>query len=114
MTRTNIFICAGFSPSARILRAALRGISTKKDIIVISGCPAMAGLEKAQEEVKGLNPNDTLVIDGCDGCCGLQALMGMGLTPAKTLILDRYFSVSDKTIKMAEDKILKAMEEMGR
>ena len=114
MTQTNIVMCAGFAPSARVLRAALRDISTKKDIKVISGCPAMAGLSKPQEEMKSLDPNSTLVVDGCEGCCGLQSLMAMGVMPAKNILLDKYFTVDEKSIRGAEEKILKAMEEMGR
>ncbi len=114
MTQTNIVMCAGFAPSARVLRAALRDLSTKKDIKVISGCPAMAGLAKYQEELRSLNPNDTLVIDGCEGCCGLQSLMAFGVMPAKNILMDKYFSVDEKSIRSAENRILKAMEEMGR
>ncbi len=114
MTPTNIVICAGFAPSARVLRAALRDLSTKKDIKVISGCPAMAGLAKYQEELRSLNPIDTLVIDGCEGCCGLQSLMAFGVMPTKNVILDKYFSVDERSITAAKEKILKAMEEMGK
>ncbi len=113
MAHIDAIICSGFSPSGRVLRAALRNISKKKDITVISSTPAAAGLQKYVREIRKLDPNTTLVIDGCDGSCGLQVALAMGIVPSKTLILDNNFLADEKSIKAAEEKILKALKEMG-
>lgn len=114
MSQTDIVMCAGFSPSARMVRKALRRVAEKKDIRVHTPCPAGAGLAKYQEELKALDPANILVVEGCDGCCGMQGLMLMGITPPKLLLMDKVIFVDEKAIQVAEDKILKALAEMGR
>jgi len=113
MTHIDVVMCSGFSPSARVLRAALRNIASKKDIRVISVAPVAAGLSKFVEEMKSLNPVTTVAVDGCEGCWGLQVTMAAGIMPSKTVILDKYFLVDEKSIKGAEEKLLRALQEMG-
>jgi hypothetical protein len=113
MSQINVVMCAGFSPSARMVRKALRRVTEKKDIRVVSPCPAGAGLAKYQDELKALDPQKTMAVEGCDGCCGMQALMLYGIMPAKTVIVDKVISVTEKDIVAAEQKILDALKEMG-
>jgi uncharacterized metal-binding protein len=110
---TYVVMCAGFSPSARMVRKALRKVAEKKDITVITPCPAGAGLVKFEDELRALDPRRTLVVDGCEGCCGMQALMLYGVMPAKTLVMDKVVVIDDKAVASAEEKILAALKEMG-
>ena len=50
----DIVICSGYSPGARVLRAAVREISKRRPIRVVTVAPALAGLPKAVEDMKGL------------------------------------------------------------
>ena len=109
----NILICAGFSPSARVVCQALRRVSEKKDIRVHTPCPAGAGLNKYIEELRSLDPNRTIVVEGCDGCCGTQTLMMHGLIPMKTVIIDKTAVVDERSVSAAENKILASLQEMG-
>jgi len=109
----NVVMCAGFSPSARMVRKALRRVAEKADIKVITPCPAGAGLAKYQEEIKALDPQRTVSVEGCDGCCGMQGLIPFGVMPAKTVIVDKVVSVTEKDIAAAEATILAALKEMG-
>jgi uncharacterized metal-binding protein len=113
MSQVNIVMCAGFSPSARMVRKALRRVAEKKDIKVVTPCPAGAGLAKFADELKALDPHRTLAVEGCEGCCGMQALLLYGITPAQTLVVDKVIAVTEKDIAAAEDKILAALKEMG-
>lgn len=113
MTQINVVMCAGFSPSARMVRKALRRVAEKKDIKVISVCPPGAGLAKYVDEMKALDPNRTLVVDGCDGCCGMQGLMAHGVMPAKMVIMDKVVVIDEKAVATAEQRVLDALQEMG-
>ncbi len=113
MTRINVIMCAGFSPSARTIRKALRRVAEKKDIEVISPVPAGAGLNKYIEELRALDPAMTLVVEGCDACCGTQALLLFGISPARTMVMEKVIVVDEKTISSAEEKILGALKELG-
>ncbi len=113
MTPVNVVMCAGFSPSARMIRKALRRVAEKKDIVVITPCPAGAGLAKYADELRALDPTRTMVVDGCEGCCGMQALMLYGVMPAKTLVMDKLLVIDEKAISSAEEKILAGLKEMG-
>ncbi len=112
MSQVNVVMCAGFSPSARILRTALRRISENEDVKVVTTCPAAAGLSKYEDELRALDPNRTLVVDGCEGCCGMQALMLYGIMPRKNVVLDKYIIVDERSIKASEERILEALREM--
>ncbi len=109
----NILMCAGFSPSARVVRQAIRRVSEKKDIRVLSPCPAGAGLAKYVDELKALDPAQTIVVEGCDGCCGTQTMMLYGVMPTRTVIIDKTSTVTEKSVAAAEEKILASLQEMG-
>lgn len=109
----NILMCAGFSPSARVVRQAIRRVSEKKDIRVLTPCPAGAGLAKYVDELKALDPAQTVVVEGCDGCCGTQTMMLYGVMPTRTVIIDKTAVVTEKSVAAAEEKILASLQEMG-
>jgi uncharacterized metal-binding protein len=113
MSQINVVMCAGFSPSARMVRKALRRVTEKKDIKVVTPCPAGAGLSKFADALKALDPNKTLAVEGCEGCCGMQALLLYGITPSKTLVVDKVVAVTEKDIAATEAKIIAALQEMG-
>jgi uncharacterized metal-binding protein len=113
MNQVDVVMCAGYSPSARVVRKALRKVSETKDIRVITPCPAGAGLAKFEEEIKALDPSRTMVVEGCDGCCGMQVLMVHGIMPSRTVIVDKTAIADDKSVADAEAKILEALKEMG-
>ncbi|OPY32529.1 MAG: DGC domain protein [Methanomassiliicoccales archaeon PtaU1.Bin124] len=110
MSRVDIIMCAGFSPSARMVRKALRRVAEKRDIRVLSPCGAGSGLAKYQEELRTIDPAKALVVEGCDGCCAMQGLMMQGIGAPKLLIMDKIILVDEKAIAAAEQKILQALE----
>ena len=109
----NILMCAGFSPSARVVRQAIRRVSEKKDIRVLTPCPAGAGLAKYVDELKALDPARTIVVEGCDGCCGTQTMMLYGVMPTRTVVIDKTSAVTEKSVAAAEERILASLQEMG-
>lgn len=113
MAQVNILMCAGFSPSARVVRQAIRRVSEQKDIRVYTPCPAGAGLAKYVEELRSLDPNRTIVVEGCDGCCGTQTMMLHGVIPTRTVIIDKTAIADEKSVAAAEAKILASLREMG-
>jgi hypothetical protein len=114
MNQVDIVMCAGFSPSARMVRKALRKVAEKRSIRVLTPCPSGAGLVKFQEELKALDLSNTLVVEGCDGCCAMQNLIPLNVTPTHLVIMDKVVHVDDKAVAVAEQKILKALAEMGK
>ncbi|MCE5252742.1 MAG: putative zinc-binding protein [Actinomycetia bacterium] len=113
MAQINVLMCAGFSPSARVVRRALRRVAEKKDIRVLSPCPAGAGLAKYIDELKALDPDRTVVVEGCDGCCGTQTMLLYGVTPTRTVIIDKTAVVDERSVAAAEAKILASLQEVG-
>jgi len=113
MSQINIVMCSGFSPSARMVRKALRRVAEKKDIKVISVCPPDAGLQKYSEELAALDGSRTMVVEGCDGCCGSMGLMLQGVTAGKTVIMEKTMTIDEKAVAKAEEAILAALREMG-
>ncbi|NLI73211.1 MAG: hypothetical protein GX369_00345 [Euryarchaeota archaeon] len=113
MNQINVVMCSGFSPSSRMIRKALRRIAEKVDIRVISVCPSSANLAKHVEEITELNPTRTLVIEGCDGCCGSINLMMRGVIASKTTIMEKVSIVDESAINRAEESIMAALEEMN-
>lgn len=73
----------------------------------------MAGVPRAMEEIKQLDLENTIVIDGCEGACGLQSLMQLGVKPRSSLIIKKYASVNENNIQEAEQEILSFMEQEG-
>jgi uncharacterized metal-binding protein len=113
MAQVNVLMCAGFSPSARVVRQALRRVAEKKDIRVLTPCPAGAGLAKYVDELKALDPSRTVVVEGCDGCCGTQTMMLHGVMPMRTVIIDKTAIADERSVAAAEAKILASLQEMG-
>lgn len=101
----DVVICGGFSPGARVLRAAVRNLSRDHDLCIITLTPALVGIKQSLEEVDSLDPNNTLVIDGCEGGCAIQSLMKLGKSASRSLLLKKYPSVNEKNIAEAEISI---------
>ena len=108
----DIVICSGYSPGARILRAAVREISKRRPIRMVTVAPALAQLPKAMEDMRGLKDRKVIVVDGCDGLCGLQVLMQYGVQPTGKLMMGPYFMVDEKGIAEPTKQIEKLMDEV--
>jgi len=110
----NVVICGGFSPGARVLRIAMHGVVSCGDVSVITLGPSLAGLEKPAEDVRTLDPQNTVVVDACEGGCGNQGLARFGVKPMSVLVLPKYPMVSEKNVKDAEARVIKFIEEARR
>ncbi len=108
----DLVICGGYSPQARVLRAAVRAVAKCGEVQVITLCPALAGLANRLEEIKSLDPERTIVIDACEGGCALQALQLIGLKPKSSILLTKYPVFSDKYVKEAQEKIVRLLAEV--
>jgi uncharacterized metal-binding protein len=108
----DIVICSGYSPGARILRAAVRDISKRRAIRVVTVAPALAQLPKAIEDMNALKGRKVIVVDGCDGLCGLQVLMQFGVQPDGKMMMGPYFKVDEKGIADTSKQIEKLMDEV--
>jgi hypothetical protein len=108
----NVVICGGYSPQARVLRAAVRNVAQCGEIRVITVCPALAGFEKYVEEIKALEPSSTVVVDACEGGCGNQGLAKFGVRPKAVAIMDKYPAFTEKSVKAAEERILSFIKEV--
>jgi hypothetical protein len=108
----NVVICGGYSPGARVLRAAIRNVAQCGEVRVITACPALAGFEKSVEEISSLDPASTVVVDACEGGCGNQSLAKFGVKPKAVAIMDKYPAITEKSIKAAEDKIRAFLKEV--
>lgn len=113
MSPVDIVMCAGLSPSARVVRQALARVAEIEDIVVHSTCGASAGVERHRQEIVSLNPRRTLVVDGCDGFCGLLALRGFGVEPIRSVYIDNVPVVTEKAVADTAEKVLKALKEMN-
>lgn len=102
----DVVICGGFSPGARVLRAAIRSVCEEREIRVVTLTPAMAGIEPSLEDVRLMAPAQLVVIDACEGGCGIQSLAHFGLAPRAKLMLKKYPSFSDKNVQDARERIL--------
>lgn len=107
----DLVICSGFSPGARVLRAAVREASKTEKLRMVTVAPALAGLPKAVEEIVGLKDRCVVVVDGCEGFCGLQTLMQFGIEPTAKLMLNKHVQVTDDAVKMESAKIIKLVKE---
>jgi hypothetical protein len=108
----NVVICGGFSPGARVLRAAMHGRVSCDGITLVTLGPALAGLEKPSEDIRALDPQATIVVDACEGGCGNQGLAKLGVKPKAVLVLPKYPMVSEKNVKDAEQRIARFIQEM--
>jgi len=108
----NVVICGGYSPQARILRAAVRNVAQYGDVRVITVCPALAGFEKSIEEISSLDPANTVVVDACEGGCGNQGLAKFGVKPKAVAIMDKYPVMTERNVKLAEEKVRSFLKEV--
>jgi uncharacterized metal-binding protein len=109
----NLVICGGYSPQARVLRSAARGVAKCGEVQVITLCPALAGLANRVEEVRSLDPQATVVVDACEGGCALQALQLFGVKPRLSILLTKYPVFSEKYVVAAREKIVQLLAEVG-
>ncbi len=108
----DLVICGGYSPNARVLRKAARGVAKCGEVQIITLCPALAGLEKRVEEIRSLDPERTVVVDACEGGCALQGLQLLGVKPRSSILLTKYPAFSEKYVKDAQDRIIKLLAEV--
>jgi len=108
----DVAICSGFSPGARVLRAAVRELADEEDIRVVTVAPALAELPKAVEEMRSLKGRKVVVVDGCEGGCGLQVLGRFEVPPSSVVMIRKYFNVTRKGIDEAKEEIRKAIKEV--
>jgi hypothetical protein len=101
----NVVICGGYSPGARVLRAAMRNVAQAGEVRVITLCPALAGFERQAEEIRALDPGSTVVVDACEGGCGNQGLAKFGVQAKAVAIMDKYPMFSERNVKAAEERI---------
>jgi hypothetical protein len=109
----NVLICAGYSPGARVLRAAIRRVAKCDEVQVITLCPALAGFEKQRADILALDPNSIVVIDACEGGCGNQGLAKFGIKPKAVAVLNKYPMVTEKAVLDAEAHIREFLKEEG-
>jgi uncharacterized metal-binding protein len=112
MSEIYIAICSGFSPGARVLRAAVRKAALEeKDIRMVTVVPALSGLPAAEADVRALAGKKVIAVDGCEGLCGIQVLSMFGVTPTRKLMIEKQFAFSDKAVDVECQKILKLVRE---
>jgi hypothetical protein len=109
----NLLICAGYSPGARVLRAAVRRVARCGEVQVITICPALAGFERQREELQALDPDSIVVVDACEGGCGNQGLARFGIKPKAVAVLNKYPMVTEKAVLDAEERIRQFLREAG-
>jgi uncharacterized metal-binding protein len=113
MSPVNAVMCAGYSPTAQVVRKALRRVAEVADIRVIIPCPVGGGVARGIDELKALEPGRSLVVEGCDGCCAMQVLMTQGMMPARTVIVEKTAVADERSVAIAEAQILEALKELG-
>ncbi|HNU35339.1 MAG TPA: putative zinc-binding protein [Methanomassiliicoccales archaeon] len=112
MSSIDVAICSGFSPGARVLRAAVRELTEEEDIRVVTIAPALAELPKAMEEMRTLRDRKVIVVDGCEGGCGLQVLNRYEVMPSSIVMIKKHFNVTRKGIDEAKEEIRKVIQEV--
>ncbi|HOE52670.1 MAG TPA: putative zinc-binding protein [Methanomassiliicoccales archaeon] len=108
----DVVICSGFSPGARVLRAAVRELADEEDIRVVTVAPALAGIPKAVAEMRALQDHKVVCVDGCEGGCGLQVLNRFEVLPSSIVMIEKHFNVTRKGIDEAKDRIRQAVREV--
>ena len=109
----NLVICGGYSPQARVLRAAARNVARCGEVQIITLCPALAGLANRLEEIKSLDMEQTVVVDACEGGCALQALQLFGVRPKSSVLLTKCPIFSEKYVKEAQERISQLVAGIG-
>jgi len=112
MSSIDVAICSGFSPGARVLRAAVRELTEDEDIRIVTIAPALAEIPKAMEEMRGLRERKVIVVDGCEGGCGLQVLNRFEVMPSSIVMIRKHFNVTRKGIDEAKEQIRQAIREV--
>ncbi len=112
MSSIDVAICSGFSPGARVLRAAVRELTSEEDIRVVTVAPALAEIPKAMDEMRGLKERRVIVVDGCEGGCGLQVLNRFEVLPSNIVMIRKHFNVTRKGIDEAKEQIRQAIREV--
>jgi uncharacterized metal-binding protein len=112
MSSIDVAICSGFSPGARVLRAAVRELTEEEDIRVVTIAPALAELPKAMDEMRSLRDRKVILVDGCEGGCGLQVLNRYEVMPSSVVMIRKHFNVTRKGIDEAKEQIRKAIQEV--
>ena len=108
----NLVHCGGFSPGARVLRKAVRKLAAEGKVNIVTLAPALAGLKGRAEEIRSLDKDSTLVLDGCEGGCGIQGMITLQADFSQHLILPKYPIVSDKAVEEAASMIEQLIAEM--
>jgi uncharacterized metal-binding protein len=109
----DVAICSGFSPGARVLRAAVRELALEENIRVLTVAPALAEIPKAMEDMRSLRMRKVIVVDGCEGGCGLQVLNRFEILPSSIIMIKKYHNVSRKGIDESKEQIRQAIKELG-
>lgn len=112
MSSIDVAICSGFSPGARVLRAAVRELTEEEDIRIVTIAPALAELPKAMDDMRSLKERKVIVVDGCEGGCGLQVLNRYEVMPSSVVMIRKHFNVTRKGIDEAKEQIRKAIQEV--
>ena len=112
MSSIDVAICSGFSPGARVLRAAVRELTSEEDIRIVTVAPALAEIPKAMDEMRGLKERRVIVVDGCEGGCGLQVLNRFEVLPSNIVMIKKHFNVTRKGIDEAKEQIRQAIREV--
>ncbi|MCE5297169.1 MAG: putative zinc-binding protein [Euryarchaeota archaeon] len=107
----DVVICSGYSPGARVLRAAVREAGKREKIRMVTVAPALAQLPKAVEDMESLKKRCVVVVDGCEGFCGLQTLAQFGVPRAGELKINQYAMYSESGVQLEADKIVKLVQE---
>lgn len=95
-----------------MLRAAVRELTEEEDIRVVTIAPALAELPKAMDEMRSLKERKVIVVDGCEGGCGLQVLNRYEVMPTSVVMIKKHFNVTRKGIDEAKEQIRKAIQEV--
>lgn len=95
-----------------MLRAAVRELTEEEDIRIVTIAPALAELPKAMDEMRSLKERKVIVVDGCEGGCGLQVLNRYEVMPSSVVMIRKHFNVTRKGIDEAKEQIRKAIQEV--
>jgi uncharacterized metal-binding protein len=109
----DVVICSGFSPGARVLRAAVRELTKEEDIRVVTIAPALAELPKAMDDMRSLQMRKVICVDGCEGGCALQVLNRFEVLPSSIVMIEKHFNVTRKGIDAAKERIRQAIREVS-
>lgn len=95
-----------------MLRAAVRELAKEEDIRIVTVAPALAEIPKAMEEMRALKDRKVIVVDGCEGGCGLLVLNRYEVLPSSIVMIEKHFNVTRKGIDQAKDRIRQAIKEV--